>query len=149
VGVFPLDVGIVQRADFVEGTLPEVEGKRQDVGFSAESQGFLAIPLLAILEGISQTALHPLAGVHRGLDGDLVRGAFFQKSSGACIESLCVLPHHDEVNVLWSFVLQRRVHARIEFYRAQVDVLIQLKSKSEQNPLLQDPRLHVGMPDSS
>ena len=48
---------------------------------------------------------------------------------------------------LGPLVLERRLDARVELHRAQVDVLVELEAQPEQDALLEDAGLHVGMAD--
>src|SRR6202043_1275379 len=57
VRIVALDVGVILLADLVEGAFPQIEGKRQHVGFPAESQLLVLVPLACELEGITQATL--------------------------------------------------------------------------------------------
>ena len=61
-----------------------------------------------------------------GIDGflhrDLVGRALLVYAAGAHVQVLRVLPHHDEIDVLWSLVLERAVDARVQLDRPQVDI---------------------------
>ena len=79
----------------------------------------------------------------------LVRRALLEEAAGAGVDALGVLPHDDEVDLFRPLVLQRRVNIGVELDRAQVDVLIELEAQLEQDPLLEDTRLHVRMADGT
>ncbi len=90
-----VDVGVLG-GDLVEGALPQVAGKGQDVGLV--DQGEMAAPRLGQVEGEPDTALHPEAGVHRALRGHLGGGAFAQEPTLARVGPLGVLPDDGKVD---------------------------------------------------
>ena len=83
------------------------------------------------------------------LAGDFVGGALLQKAAGSGVHALGIFPHDDEVDVVGSFVCQRRFDTRVQFHRPQVDVLVEFKPKPKENPLFQNSRAYVGMPDGA
>ena len=42
-----------------------------------------------------------------------------------------------------------RLHVRVELHGPQVDVLVQLEAQAQEDALLEDARLHVGMSDGA
>ena len=67
----------------------------------------------------------------------------------AGVKPLVVLAHDDEVNVLGLLVFERAEAFVVELDRAQVDILLQLEAGAQQDALLQDARLHVGVADGA
>jgi hypothetical protein len=78
-----------------------------------------------------------------------VRRAFEQKPARAGVEPLVVFAHHDEIHVLRSLVLHRAIQGAVELHRAQVDVLLQFKTQSQQNALLENAWLDLGVAHGS
>ena len=148
-GVVALDVGILGFADFVEGAFPQVEGVGEDVGLAAQGERLLAVALARVLERVAQAALDALACVDRLLDGDLVGRASLEEAAGAGVEALGVLADDDEVDLLGSLVAERRVDAGVELDRAQVDVEVELEAQAQQDALLEDAGLDVGVADGA
>ena len=103
----------------------------------------------AVLEGPAQAAVHAEAGGDHLLGGDLLLRPLAQEAAGAAVQVLGVLPHHVEADVLGPLVLQRAVHPGVELDRPQVDVLVELEPDREQQALLQDAGLDVGMADGA
>ena len=89
----------------------------------------------------------PGPGVDRGLDRDLLGRPLAGEAAGADVEVLVVLADDDHVDVVGPLALDRRLDARVEPDRAEVDVLVEVEPEPEQDPLLEDARRHAGMPD--
>jgi hypothetical protein len=64
----------------------------------------------------------------------------------AAIQVLGIFAHYDEINVGRSFACQRRLDAGQQLDRPQIDVLVQLEAKLQQQPLFQYARWYIGMP---
>src|SRR6185503_11211956 len=140
---------VVPGADLVEDALPEVEREGEDVRLPAERERLPPVPLLRVLERVAQAALDALPSVDGLLHRDLVRGAALERAAGARVQPLGVLAHDDEVDVLGPLVLERRVDARIELDGPKVDVEVELEARAEEDALLEDARLHVGVADGA
>ena len=152
--VFPGHVRIIPFADLVEGPLPEVEDVGEDVRLAHQAEGVgvaLAAGLLAVLAGVfecpAEAALHLVPVVDHALDGHLVRRVLHRDAAGAGIDAAGVFPDHHVVDVIGTLVLERGLDAGIEAHRAQVDVLVEGKAQLQEDPLLEDPRLDVGVSD--
>ena len=148
-GVVAFDVGVILLADFVERAFPEVEGISQHVGFAAEGQLLFLVPLAGELEGVAQATFDAAARIDALLQGNLVRRAFEDESADAGVQSLVVLAHDYEVNMLGLLVFERAEAFVVKPDRAQVDILLQLEAGAEQDALFEDARLHVGMADGA
>ena len=145
--VVTLDVAVVGIADFVERAFPQIERIRQHVGLAAEREVFSLVALARVLEGVAQATLDTAPSVHAFLNGDLVRRAFEHKPAGASVKPLVVFAHDNEIDVFRFFALQRAEPLVEQLDRAKVDVLLQLEAQPQQDALLEDARLDVGMPD--
>ncbi len=141
--VIPPDLRIVRLANFVERPPPQIVRIRQHIRLGHQRQHLLAVALPARRERPSQASLHPEPRRDHLLGGDLLRRAFAQKAPAPEVQVLRVLPDHQEIDVLRPLVLQRAVHARVQLHRPQVDVLIQLKTQTQQQAFLQRSGRHV------
>ena len=74
---------------------------------------------------------------------------FIDDAADAGVEVAGVLAHDDVVDVLGPLVLERRLDAREEPDRAQVDVLVEREARLQQDALLEDAGLHVGVADGA
>ena len=74
---------------------------------------------------------------------------FLRKPPDPDVQAFHVLPHDHEVDVLGPLVRQRRLHVRVQPHGPQVDVLVQLEAQAQEDPLLEDAGLHVGMADGA
>src|SRR4030042_961125 len=75
--------------------------------------------------------------------------AFHRKTARARVRVAGVFANDDEIDVLWTLVLQRRFHSRVEFHRTQVDVLVQLEAGLEQDALFEDSGCNVRVADGA
>ena len=98
-------------------------------------------------EGVADAAFDAHPGVDRFLDRDLVRRALAQNAARAGIQPFRVFPDDQEIDVGGGFILQGRIHVRVEFHRPQVDVLIQFEPQAQQQSFFENARLHIRMPD--
>ena len=131
----------------MERAFPQVERIRQHVGLAAECEVLALVALARVLKGVAQAALDTAPGVHTFLDGDLVRRALEHKPAGTGVQPLVVFAHDNKIDVLGFFALQRAEPFVEQLDRAKVDVLLELEAQAQQDALLEDARLDVGMPD--
>ena len=109
----------------------------------------LLVPLAGELEGVTQATLDAAAGVDAFLQGDLVGRALENETAGAGVKPFVVLAHDDEINMLGLLVLQRAEALVVQLYRAQIDVLLQLEAGAQQDALLENAGLDIGMADGA
>ena len=147
--VIALDVRIILLADFMKSALPQIKGEGQDVGLPAECQLFILVALAGEIEGIAQTPLDPSPGVDAFLHRHFIGSPLKNKTPGPGIKSLVIFAHHDEINIRWFLIFKRAETLVVKFHRPQIDVLLQLKTRAQQNPLFQNARLHLRMANGS
>jgi hypothetical protein len=99
-----------------------------------------------LLESKSQAALDALAGVDRRLDRHLLGGPLACDSSGAYVQIFIVLADDQHVDVGWALAPDRRLHALIELHRPEIDILLKIEPKPQQDTLLEDSRRHARVP---
>ncbi len=162
-GIVRLHIGVLL-GDFVEGALPETEHVGEHVRLAAESEladfasldilflqttpgGFLRVAFADEVESVAQAAIDLEAGVDHLLGRDLIWCASHDVAAAAGVCTAAVFADHDVVDVLRAFVFERGFNSGEEFNGAEVDVLIEGKAEFEQEPLLQDAGLHVGVTD--
>ena len=131
----------------LEGPPPKVVPVSEHVGLGHEREPFSFISLAGEIERPADAAFAALAGIDGRLHGDFVGRAFFQKPAHAGVHVFGVFADHDEIDILGLFAGQRRFHAGIQFYRAKVDVLIELESQFQEQTFFQNARGNVGMAD--
>src|SRR5690606_33119806 len=90
------------------------------------------------LESVTESALDTHAGVDGGLDGDVVLGALVGNAAHPAVDVLGVLPDNDKVDVLGALAPEGALDAGVELHGAQVDVLVKLEAKAEQDAFLED-----------
>ncbi len=147
-GIVSGDCGIIPR-HLVERPLPQVLRIIEHVGLAAQGELVVLPTFLTKVKSVADAALHALAGVDALLDGDFIRLPFLQEAAGADVKTLGILAHHDEIDVFRPLVLDRRFHPGEEFHRPQVDVLVQLEARLQQDALLKDAGFHIGMTDGA
>ena len=128
---------------------PQVERVGQNIGLAAERQFFLLVPPAREFEGIAQTALDSAPGVDAFLNRHLVRRALEDEPTRAGVEALVIFADDDEINVFRFLVLQRAESLVVELDRPQVDVLLEVEPQAQQDSLLENAGLHVGMADGA
>ena len=154
--VLALDVLVIALAHLVERALPQVIQEREHVGLAAQRERVVLalaarlLPMLAgILEGVLQAAVHLEPRVDSALHGHLVRRPLHRHAARARVRIAGVLADHHVVNVLGALSLQGALDPGVEPDRAQVDVLVQIEAKLQQDPLFKNARLDVGMADGA
>ena len=106
VQVVRIDIRILP-ADLLKNPLPEVMGESHCVGFVAHADPLQAV-LARVFKGKADDALHPFAGVHVFLNGNLVRCIFLEKPTNANVKALRVFAEDHHANVFFGAVAQRR-----------------------------------------
>ncbi len=91
---------------------------------------------LCEFEGVADHALGAEPGVHRDLGGDLVRGADADRSPVAGVRALGALADDDEVNVVVGG--ERRLRARVQARRTQVDVVVEREPHVQEETAFED-----------
>src|SRR5208283_3907814 len=86
-----------------------------------------------VVEGVANYALDAFAGVDVFLDGDLVRGAFFEEAANASVQAFRILADDHEVDVGGGAVAERSEARVEEFGGASVDVEIELEAQAEED----------------
>ena len=162
--VLALDFGKLGFPDLVKRPLPQIVDECQHVGLPDEcqlaclSRGYLFLrqpfprprrsTVPRVLKCVSQCAFDAHPRIHGRLHGDLVRGSLVRKPSHSAIKVFRILSHNREIDFRGALVLDRRFHTGKQLHGPQVNVLVQFKTQSQQDPFFQDSRFHVRMPDS-
>ncbi len=132
-------------AHFLEHPLPQSAGMGHRVRLVAH-QNFAAwravkslIPL-AILEGVAEDALDPLARVDVFLRGDLVGRALLEDAARIGVDTFGVFADHHEIQILGLNSLQRTQSHIEQPHRAYIGVEIHLEAHAEENLFGMDVR---------
>src|SRR5439155_18010805 len=102
-------------------------------------------PLLGEFEGVSKTTLHTASCVDAFLDGDFVRGSLKYKTACTCIKAFVVFADDDKIYMLGLLVFERAEALVVEFDRPEMDVLLQFKTRPQQDAFLEDSRFDIRM----
>src|SRR5690606_1981699 len=76
-----------------------------------------------------------------------VRRALLEKTPCPAVHVFGVFAYDDEIDVIRPLVAERRFDAGEELHGPEVDVLIELKAKLQQQAFFKNARLNVGMSD--
>ncbi len=145
-GVIRGNVGVIPGHLF-KGTHPQVMRKDKHIGFGAEGQFLPLVAFPCIFKRIADTALNTFTRINHLLNRHLIGRAFFHKAAGPQIQSFGIFTDNHKIDVLRLFVCQGCLHVGIQFYRAQVDILVQAEPETEEYSHLKDPRFYLGMAD--
>ena len=81
--------------------------------------------------------------------GDAANVTIAGESAGADVEVLVVLAHDHQVDLLGSLAPDRRLDARVELDRPEVDVLLEVEPQPQQQALLQHAGRDAGIADGA
>ena len=114
--------------DFIKYSPPEIMRKCQHVCLAAKRQLLSLIALSRVLKCVADAALDAGACIARYLQRGLIFFAFIDKLSLADIKPFIIFAHDHKIDILRTFIAQRRPHTGIKLHRAQIDVLLQIKA---------------------
>ena len=147
--VVGLDVGVFA-GNILKGAPPQVVAIGQDVGLGDQRQHFFrVVPPARELEGPANAALASFAGIEGRLAGHFVGRALFQEAADAAVQIFGVLADDDKIDVVGPLAGQRSLDTGEQLHRAEIDVLIELKSQLQQQAFFQDAGLNVGVADGA
>ncbi len=119
-----LDAGILL-THLLHGPRPQRPGERQHVRLVHQRQ--MLATLLGAREGVFHDTADPECGVGADLGRHFVRGAHADRAAGPGVGAFGALADHHEVDVRVSG--KRAAHTGVQPARAQVDVVVELKSQ--------------------
>src|SRR5205823_11728749 len=108
---------------------------------------FVFVALAGKFESKSQATFDAPARIDTFLQSHFMRRAFEDKSARARVQPLIVFAHDHEINIFRFLVLERAKAFVVKLHRAEVDVLLQLETSSQQDPLFQNAGFDIRVAD--
>ena len=86
------------------------------------------------LKGPIENSIHTASSENALLHRHLVVGTRVEPSPDLRVLAFDILPHHDEVDLVWPAIAQRRLHPVEDPHRAHVDILVESAADGDEQP---------------